>query len=113
MVSQRDLVLVPWPFWNTTGTKVRLVIVISNEKYNTSFDDFIGVAVTSNTELRDHTIPLTDSELETGKMKVQSVIKVDYISSMDQSLVQKKIGRITKQSFANIIKELMLILNEQ
>jgi len=46
-------------------------------------------------------------------MKVQSVIKVDYISSMDQSLVQKKIGRITKQSFANIIKELMLILNEQ
>lgn len=108
--QQRDIVLVPWPFRNNKGTKVRPVIVLSNDKYNKNFKDFIGVAVTSNLDLRDHTILLTDKELESGKIKTTSVIKVDYISSMEQSLVQKKIGRITKQTFESIVKELTQIL---
>jgi len=91
---------------------VRPVIVLSNNKYNASFDDFIGVAVTSNTAIRDHTIPLTDEDLESGKMRVSSVIKVDYISSMDQSLVQKRIGRVSKQTYEKILQELIKILNQ-
>lgn len=111
MISQRDLVLVPWPFRNSTGAKVRPVIVLSNEKYNKTFADFIGVAVTSNLDIRDHTILLTDKELENGRLRTASVVKVDYISSMEQSLVQKRIGRITKRTFENIIQELMQILS--
>lgn len=100
----------PWPFRNNKGTKVRPVIVLSNDRYNAGFNDFIGVAVTSNLDVRDHTILLTDKELESGRLKVISVIKVDYVSSMEQSLVQKRIGRITKQTFDSIVKELTQIL---
>lgn len=110
MISQRDIILVPWPFRDNKGVNVRPVIVLSNEKYNRTFVDFIGVAVTSNLDTRDHMILLTDKELESGKLKTASVVKIDYISSMEQSLVRKKIGRITKRTFENIIDELMQIL---
>lgn len=112
MISQRDIVLVPWPFRDNKGTKVRPVVVLSNEKYNKSFADFIGVAVTSNLDIRDHTVLLTEKELEKGSLKVASVVKVDYVSSMEQSLVRKKIGRITKRTFESIINQLVQILSE-
>jgi mRNA interferase MazF len=45
---------VPWPFRDNKGTKVRPVVVLSNEKYSKSFADFIGVAVTSNLDMRPY-----------------------------------------------------------
>ena len=48
MMEQRDLLLVPFPFSDQSGRKVRPVIVISNNDFNRHSEDAIVVGVTSN-----------------------------------------------------------------
>ena len=94
--------MISFPFSNFKGFKVRPVIVMSNDSYNKKFEDFIAVPLTSNTKLRDHTIPITNNDLESGKLIVNSQAKIDKIFSIEKSLVRKKIGKVTKESHQNI-----------
>ena len=48
MIERRDLLLVPFPFSDQSGRKVRPIIVISNNRYNQYHDDLVVVGVTSN-----------------------------------------------------------------
>ena len=48
MMEQRDLLLVPFPFSDQKGKKVRPVIVISNDEFNNNSEDVLVVGVTSN-----------------------------------------------------------------
>ena len=47
MIEQRDLLLVPFPFSDQSGIKVRPVIVISNNSFNSDSEDILVVGVTS------------------------------------------------------------------
>ena len=48
MIEQKDLLLVPFPFSDQSGRKVRPVIVISNNEFNKYSEDVIVIGVTSN-----------------------------------------------------------------
>jgi len=52
--SQKDIVLIPFPFSNLSQAKYRPVIVMSNDNYNRKFLDFIAIPLTSNPNTRDH-----------------------------------------------------------
>lgn len=84
---------------------------MSNDAYNSKFDDFIAVPLTSNLKLRDHTLLVTNKELESGRLIVDSKAKVDKIFSVEKSLVRKKIGRVKKDTYENIKRMIMEIIN--
>ncbi len=107
MISQRDIILISFPFSNLKESKVRPVIVMSNDSYNKKFKDFIAVPLTSNLKLRDHTILVTNKDLESGKLIVDSQAKIDKIFSIEKSLVRKRIGKITRETHQHI-KEMFL-----
>jgi mRNA interferase MazF len=90
----RDIVLITFPFSDLASAKVRPAVVLSNDKYNRSSEDFVAVPLTSNLKLRDYAILITRNELESGKLIVDSKVKVDRIFSVSQRLVRMKIGRI-------------------
>ncbi|MDG7043262.1 MAG: type II toxin-antitoxin system PemK/MazF family toxin, partial [Nitrososphaerota archaeon] len=46
MLSQRDIVLLSFPFSDLKSSKVRPAIVMSNDGYNRSSEDFIAVPIT-------------------------------------------------------------------
>ena len=48
MIEQRDLILVPFPFSNQSGKKVRSVVVMSNNEFNNRSEDVIVIGVSSN-----------------------------------------------------------------
>jgi mRNA interferase MazF len=50
-LSQRDIILIPFPFSDLAGTKVRPALVISNNGYNKNSLDAVVVALTSNLSL--------------------------------------------------------------
>ena len=54
MVKQRELVLVAYPFSDLRASKVRPVIVVSNDGYNREFEDMIAVPLTTNLGFRKH-----------------------------------------------------------
>ncbi len=110
MINQRDIVLICFPFSNAQYSKLRPVLVISNDIYNKKFQDFIGIAITSNLKTRFHTIKITNDNMETGSLKQESLVKVDKIASVEQSCVKITIGSIKKDIFENIKNEFLSII---
>jgi len=106
MIEQRDFLLVPFPFSDQTGKKVRPVIVISNTAFNQYSEDIIVVAVTSNISKDKHTLLLSAGDLEEGILNHNCCIKVENILKIDKKLVIKKIGKIKSTIFQKVIEVL-------
>ena len=109
-MGQRDLLLVPFPFSDQSGRKVRPVIVISNREFNEHSEDILVVGVTSNIFKDKYSLSLTNSDLEEGKLFTQCCIKVENILKIDKELIIKKIGGIKKDKLKSIANVLVKII---
>ena len=109
-IKQRELLLVPFPFSDQSGRKIRPVIVISNDAFNETSDDVIAVGVTSNMSRDKYTILLTPNNLDEGKLFSRCSIKVENILKLDKSLIIKKIGLVNNEILKNIASTLFSIV---
>jgi len=108
MISQREIVLLSFPFSNLRTSKVRPAIVISNNEYNRNSDDIIAVPLTSNLKIRDYALLITNRDLERGRLIMDSNVKVDRIFSVDKKLVRLTIGRVSR----NVHRRIKEIISE-
>ena len=109
MIKQRELLLVPFPFSDQSGRKVRPVLVLSNEGYNKSGEDLIVCAITSNLKTGKFTVIIDGKDLESGNLHQKSSIKVDGLLKISKNLVIKNIGILNKTAFQkvlNILKDI-------
>ncbi len=95
-----DVVLLAYPFDDWSGAKVRPAIVVSSDRYNLRSENGVFVLVTSNTESRaDFDILISDSHPDfarSGLVK-SSMIRVDMIWTLKQTLVRKTLGTVGEQ----------------
>ena len=110
MIGQRDILLVPFPFSDQSGRKVRPVIVVSNDNYNDKSEDFLVVGVTTNPMRNRYSIDLHNNDLEQGRLISECLIKVDNLLKIDKSLVIKKIGTVKGELFQKIINIILEII---
>ena len=103
LIKSRDILLVPFPFSDQSGAKVRPVVVLSNAKFNDESDDVIVMGITSTFSRGPLTIELTNRELEEGNLRHVCYIKVENVLKLDKDLVIKKIGSITRATYAKTI----------
>jgi len=111
MIEQRDLLLVPFPFSDQSGRKVRPVIVVSNNEFNKFSQDIIVIGVTSNILKDRYTINLTNNDLDEGKLFTNCTIKTENLLKLDKELIIKKIGKINKETLKDIIDKLLTMIN--
>lgn len=111
MIEQRDLLLVPFPFSDQLGRKVRPVVVISNNKFNEKSEDLIVNGVTSNISKDQYTLMLNNKDLEEGKIFSLCCIKAENILKIDKTLIIKKIGKINRKKLKDTIRVINSILN--
>ena len=111
MIEQKDLLLVPFPFSDQSGRKVRPVIVISNDEFNKYSDDVIVIGVTSNILKDKYTLNLTNKNLDEGKLFTNCSIKIENILKLDKELIIKKIGKINNETLKNVIDKLSTIIS--
>ncbi len=107
MVEQKDLLLVPFPFSDQSGRKVRPVIVISNNEFNDNSEDIVVIGITSNMSKDRYSLSLTNKDLESGNLITDCYIKVGNILKLDKELIIKKIGKIKSQKFDQV-KEIVV-----
>lgn len=110
-MEQGELLLVPFPFSDQSGRKVRPVIIVSNNEFNKYSDDIIVIGVTSNYLKDRYSISLTDDNLDEGKLLTKCVVKIENILKLDKELIIKKIGKINKQTLKDIINRVCLIIS--
>lgn len=109
MINQRDVLLVPFPFSDQSGRKVRPVLVLSNDTYNKFGNDIIVCAITSNLKPSKYSVIIDWENLESGKLYEKSSIKVDSLLKISKNLIIKNIGTVNKTTSENIINILMEI----
>ena len=102
MLNQRDIVLVPIPFTDLTSKRRRPVVVVSKDEYNHKAEDIVVVAMTSNLKAADYSFTITSADLAAGSLKKPSRIRVDKIYTLAQSIVVKRFGRLSEDSFDRI-----------
>lgn len=110
MIEQGDLLLVPFPFSDQSGKKVRPVIVISNNEFNRYSEDVLVVGVTSSISKGEYTILLTNKDLKEGKLFTNCCIKIENILKLDKELIIKRIGKVNMSITRNIKSKLLKII---
>ena len=111
MISQRDMLLVPFPFSDQSGKKVRPVVVISNLEFNEHSEDYIVAGITSNISRDKYSLPVSGSDLEEGELFARCCIKCENILKIDRELVIKRIGKINRQKLDAVLNTLNRIIS--
>ena len=109
-ISQREIVLLPYPFSNLEGTKVRPAVVISNNNFNKMSDDCVMVPLTTVIKNEPYSILVDQENLTSGKLLRSSRIRVDKVFAVEKKLVIMKIGIIDKETFGKIKFEFIKII---
>ena len=94
MSSRGEIVLVPVPFTDLSSAKRRPVIVISNDQYNSSLEDIVAVAMTSNPHPAKYSFVITSADLVAGTLKRPSRVRVDKIYTLSQRIIVKRFGSV-------------------
>ena len=105
-INQKEVVLLPYPFSNFEGIKVRPALIVSNESFNKKSADCIMVPLTTVVKDEPYSIILNDEDMDSGKLVKQSRIRADKIFSVEKSLVTMKIGIIKDKTFEKIKAEI-------
>ncbi|HII15543.1 MAG TPA: type II toxin-antitoxin system PemK/MazF family toxin [Nanoarchaeota archaeon] len=101
-LMQRDIVLLPFPFSDMEGSKVRPALIISNDNFNESPADCIMLPLTSVIKPDACSIILSPEDLAAGDLLKKSRVKVDKAFSVEKGLVLMKIGSLGNAKFSEI-----------
>lgn len=102
-----DVILIPFPFTDLSGVKVRPALVLSSKK---SDSDLIVVFITSNTQKTPaYHVPITPSS-ENG-IKVPSHIICIKIATLDKKIVVGKIGKAEADVIQMVDRELQKLFS--
>ncbi len=101
-LKQRDILLVPFPFSDQSGNKVRPVLVVSNNAFNEKSEDILVCAITSTMGKGSFSISISPSDLEEGILHHTCCIKIENILKINKFLIIKKIGTIQYRLFKKI-----------
>ncbi|MBT7237726.1 type II toxin-antitoxin system PemK/MazF family toxin [Candidatus Woesearchaeota archaeon] len=105
-MKQGEIYLVPFPFSDFSGSKVRPIVIISKNEFNNHSHDLIVCGVTTNLSKDNYTIQITTKSLVEGKLFSESAIKAENILRIDKSLLIKKIGKINQDKIRLVIQKL-------
>ena len=100
-----DVVLVPFPFTDQSGTKKRPAVVVSSASYNASRRDIVIMAITSQVQT-----PLGFGEALLGDWNAAGLIKISVLkpvfTTVEQALVIRTMGQL-KAADAKMLREVI------
>lgn len=108
--EQGDVVLVPFPFSDLSGTKKRPVLILSKTEYNQSTEDAITAGITSNIRKITGSLIIGSNNFETGNISAVSMVRADSLFTIHQGLIIKKIGKLDNVTFQKVKDKLNEII---
>jgi len=104
--KQKEIVLLPYPFSDLEGTKVRPAIIVSNDSFNKKSADCIMVPLTTVIKDEPYSIVINQQDLVSGKLLKPSRIRADKIFAVEKNIIIMKIGVINNLIFEKIKQEI-------
>lgn len=102
-----DVVLVPFPFTDQSGTKKRPAVVVSNHGYNANRRDIVIMAITSQVRT-----PLGFGEAMVGDWQGAGLLKTSVLKPVFTTIAQGLVLRVMGHVSAADIKTLREIVRD-
>lgn len=109
--SQRDIVLIPFPYTDLTASKLRPALIMSNKRLETT-NDRICCLITSNPSQKGG-ILIERKNLFKGDLKYKSWVKPYRIFTVDIRIIKKRLGTISISCFDRLLKEMYSYMNKE
>ncbi len=109
-IEQRSIILVPFPFSDLTGAKKRPALVVSSSDFNIKNDDVICCLITSNPEDIEHSIKITNKDMESGFLEFESKVKAYRMFTVSKKLIYRLLGILNLAKSKAVIEEINKII---
>ncbi len=109
-LNQRDIILLPYPFTDLEGSKVRPALVISNNSFNRKSEDIIAIPLTTVIKDEPYSILVGQESLSSGKLLKPSRIRFDKIFTVEKKLAIMKIGAVNEKTFGEIKSKILELI---
>ena len=109
-LNQKDIILLPYPFTDLEGSKVRPAVVISNNNFNRKSEDIIAIPLTTVLKDEPHSVLIYQENLSSGKLLKPSRIRADKIFTVYKNLAVMKIGVINEKTFRELKSKIFKII---
>lgn len=100
----------PFPYSDLTGSKRRPVLVVSNDKYNQTFQDTLVCVITSNLRPDDFSVCLDNDDLEVGILPEKSSVKAHKLFTIHQNKIIRKFSVVTDAYFAKVTEKIQKLI---
>jgi len=104
MYKQKDIVLVPFPFTDLSGEKVRPALVIGSGISDDVTLSFVSSIISKNLLKNEVFIKIKEKD-KTG-LKTNSLIKVLKIATLENKIILGKIGELDEDNF-RLVKQII------
>ena len=108
-IKQKDVVLLPYPFTDLKGKKVRPALIVSNDIVNNKSKDCIMLPLTSVIKDEPYSIVISQDDLRSGQLIKSSRIKIDKIFTVEKKLIVMRIGTLRDNTFEKVKAELLTV----
>jgi mRNA interferase MazF len=107
-----DVVLVPFPFTDLRSAKQRPALVISPDKFNSTREDLLLVAITSQipAALADDEILISSTEQTACGLPKPSVLRLLKLVALHRTLIVKRIGSLPEPALAQVSQRLKALI---
>ena len=93
-----DVVLAPFPFTDLSDVKIRPAVVVAD----VGMQDWVLCEITSSPQVRDRYISIGRNDMETGTLKVRSWARPDRLTTLNDSVFERRVGRLSAAKHAEI-----------
>ena len=107
---RNDIYLCPFPFSDFSEEKIRPVVVISCNHYNSNEQDVVVCGITSNSG-NPYSLPIQKSDLEHGNLYEDSCARADMVGRVSQQMLGPKVGKTREEFRVRLIKKMMELIS--
>ena len=105
-MSKGTIVLVPFPFTDLSGHKVRPALILYNSKKG---EDVMVAFISSVKQKKINTFDISVQASINNGLKLNSIIKIDKIATLQKKIILGEIGALERTIFSVIDKKLKML----
>lgn len=103
-----DVVVIPFPFSDLSGSKRRPALVVADAGGN----DVIMCQITSRSVSDEMAIPVSDQDFSEGCLKQDSNIRPNKLFTADRGIILYKAGRISAEMLDSVMSSIITLLKK-
>jgi mRNA interferase MazF len=107
-LAQGDVVLVPFPFADLTGNKVRPAVIVSADPQDSELIVAFVTSVLTNRSPRGAEVELSqaDPEFHATGLKADSLIRLDKLVTLSANIITRRLGKLGTAIQSNVTAKL-------